>query len=346
MAAARAVFRRLRQVPGFCGEKMATGITYDVLDLRHFGAPQLRPLLEAEADVWSRRLHWDYRASSRLLMQYLDNHMLPGYAAVDSGQIMGYSFCVYEEDKAVIGDVFAMDVDTATGVTPAKAVERTLLNHMLETLMASPHVDRVESQLLLHPTETHAEAFREAGFEVYRRLFMVQKLEGPWNAPRVTLPAGLEMRPWRDDDLSAAARLIAEAYDGHPDSLINHQYCTPGGSLRFLNNIVRYAGCGVFVPPASHVVVERGTRTMAALVLGSRVSPVSGHITQLCVSSRYRRQGLARMLLGVSAAHFMRQGASEISLTVTEMNHEAVKLYEAEEYEVRHSFDAAVWVRP
>ena len=52
------------------------------------------------------------------------------------------------------------------------------------------------------------------------------------------------------------------------------------------------------------------------------------------------------MLLGVSAAHFMRQGASEISLTVTEMNHEAVKLYEAEEYEVRHSFDAAVWVRP
>jgi hypothetical protein len=27
------------------------------------------------------------------------------------------------------------------------------------------------------------------------------------------------------------------------------------------------------------------------------------------------------------------------------MNHEAVKLYEAEAYEVRHSFDAAVWTR-
>ena len=41
-------------------------------------------------------------------MQYLDNHMLPGYAAVAAEQVIGYVFCVYEETKAVIGDVFAM----------------------------------------------------------------------------------------------------------------------------------------------------------------------------------------------------------------------------------------------
>ena len=35
------------------------------------------------------RLHWDYRASAKLLMQYLDNHMLPGYAALESGQVTG-----------------------------------------------------------------------------------------------------------------------------------------------------------------------------------------------------------------------------------------------------------------
>jgi hypothetical protein len=55
-----------------------------------------------------QRLHWDYRASSKLLMQYLDNHMLPGYAALEAGQVTGYAFCVYEETKAVIGDVFAL----------------------------------------------------------------------------------------------------------------------------------------------------------------------------------------------------------------------------------------------
>ena len=87
---------------------MAAGVTIEILDLRHFAAPVLRPVLDAEGELWSKRLHWDYRASARLLMQYLDNHLLPGYAALEGGQVTGYAFCVYEETKAVIGDVFAL----------------------------------------------------------------------------------------------------------------------------------------------------------------------------------------------------------------------------------------------
>src|ERR1700684_1690077 len=88
---------------------MATGVSIEILDLRHFEAPMLRPVLEAEGEMWKKRLHWDYRTSSKLLMQYLDSHMPPGYAAVEAGQVTGYAFCVYEETKAVIGDVFALD---------------------------------------------------------------------------------------------------------------------------------------------------------------------------------------------------------------------------------------------
>jgi ribosomal protein S18 acetylase RimI-like enzyme len=84
---------------------------------------------------------------------------------------------------------------------------------------------------------------------------------------------------------------------------------------------------------------------MVALLLGSRVSPQSGHITQVCVHPRYRRCGLARMLLSIAAFSFMRQGVSEISLTVTEANTHAVELYLAEGYTCEHSFDAAVWER-
>jgi len=64
---------------------MAAGVSIEILDLRHFAAPVLRPVLEAEGELWSQRLHWDYRASARLLMQYLDNHLLPGYAALEAG---------------------------------------------------------------------------------------------------------------------------------------------------------------------------------------------------------------------------------------------------------------------
>jgi ribosomal protein S18 acetylase RimI-like enzyme len=95
----------------------------------------------------------------------------------------------------------------------------------------------------------------------------------------------------------------------------------------------------------SHVVVHRTTREFVGLVLGSRVSPESGHITQLCVHPAYRRHGMARMLLSVAAFHFMRQGATEISLTVTQANKKAIDLYMGEGYTCQHEFDAAVWMR-
>jgi len=75
---------------------MTSSVSIEILDLRHFTAPLLRPVLEVEGDLWRHRLHWDYRASARLLMQYLDGHMLPGYAAVEDGIVTGYTFCVYE----------------------------------------------------------------------------------------------------------------------------------------------------------------------------------------------------------------------------------------------------------
>ena len=341
------------------GETMATRVSIEILDLRHFAAPMLRPVLEVEGELWKQRLHWDYRTSARLLMQYLDSHMLPGYAALEAGRISGYAFCVYEETKAVIGDVFALpDFKAGDLATPpqeqgpshpipalALEVEETLLRHLFELLQNSPQVDRVESQLLLHPSGAHAGVFHEAGFKIFRRLFMVQQLHDLWRQPRTGLPGSLELRPWRDEDLSSASRLITEAYRDHPDRVINDQYRSSQGSLRFLHNIVRYSGCGTFVAPVSHVVAQRGSRELVALVLGSRVSPESGHITQVCVHPDYRRRGLARMLLSLAAFHFMRLGVTEISLTVTESNTQAIDLYHAEGYACPHSFDAAVWKR-
>ncbi|MFP5236232.1 MAG: GNAT family N-acetyltransferase [Acidobacteriota bacterium] len=328
---------------------MTPGISLEILDLRHFSAPLLRPLLEAEGGVWRERLHWDYHNSARLLMQYLDSHMLPGYAAVDAGRVIGYAFCVYEDTKAVVGDVFAHPGEA--GGSPrdpdrpsATELENTLLRHLFETLQNSPHVDRIESQLLVHSSGEHASVFREAQFTLHPRLFMIQALHAGQQF-RPALPPALELRTWRDDDLNAAARLISLAYSGHPDSVINDQYRTASGSLRFLHNIVRYAGCGAFVPQVSSVVIERGSRDLVGLILGSRVSAQSGHITQICVRPDYRRRGLARVLLNSAATEFWRQGMTEVSLTVTQANAGAINLYREEAYECRHTFDAAVWER-
>lgn len=325
---------------------MAETAPIEILDLRHFAAALIRPVIEAEGELWQQRLHWDYRTSARLLMQYLDSHSLPGYAALEAEKVVGYAFCVYEETKAIVGDVFAVNGRPATHAAGgAPRIETTLLKHLFETLLNSPQVNRVESQLLLHPSGSHVEIFQANGFRIFRRLFMVQRLQGIMTQPRTTLPDELEVRVWREDDLGSASRLIAEAYRGHTDSLINDQYCSVHGSLRFLHNIVRYSGCGQFSPQASHVVVHRPSRELIALILCSRVSPQSGHITQVCVHPNYRRAGLARMLLSAAASCFTHQGAEEISLTVTEANTHAIDLYKDEGYTCAHAFDAGVWVR-
>jgi ribosomal protein S18 acetylase RimI-like enzyme len=330
---------------------MTSGVSLEILDLRHFSGSLLRPLLESEGEVWRGRLHWDYGTSAKLLLQYLDSRMLPGYAALENGRVTGYAFCVYEETKAVIGDVFAVAgaADSygskAAGPQPSQEIEERLLTHLFETLQHSPQVDRIESQLLLHPSGEHAGLFRDAGFTLYRRLFMVQDLTAARGGLRHDPPQDLEIRPWRDDDLSTAGRLISEAYADHPDSLINDQYRSAHGSMRFLHNIVRYSGCGTFAPQVSYVVCDRMTREMVALVLGSRVSADSGHITQLCVRPRYRRLGLARTLMAMASAGFVRLGMKEVSLTVTEANQRAIELYRSEQYACRHTFDAAVWQR-
>jgi ribosomal protein S18 acetylase RimI-like enzyme len=333
---------------------MASSLSLEILDLRHFAAPTLRPVLEAESAIWRERLNWDYLASAKLLLQYLDARSLPGYVALDAGRVTGYVFCVYEDSKAVIGDVFALPEGlpregSGLGITEhgaGREVEESLLHRLLELLLHSPGVDRIESQLLLHRDGEHTEIFLRSGFEVYRRLYLRRSLMGTLDEARFDLAGELEMRPWHDQDLNAAGKLIAEAYRDHPDSLINDQYRTVHGSQRFLQNIVRFPGCGVFSPQASHVIVNRKSRELVALLLGSRVSAQCGHITQVCVHPEYRRLGLARMLLRVAALQFQRLGMTELTLTVTETNARAVELYQSEAYEVAHSFNAAVWVRP
>lgn len=55
---------------------MTPALQLEIFDLRHFSAGSLRPLLDAESLVWSERLHWDYRSSADLLLQYLDSRVL------------------------------------------------------------------------------------------------------------------------------------------------------------------------------------------------------------------------------------------------------------------------------
>jgi ribosomal protein S18 acetylase RimI-like enzyme len=316
----------------------ATGA--EVLDLRHFASADLRPLLDEEVESWGEALAWDYRSSSEMILRYVDAKILPGYAAVERGSLVGYSFFVYEGNKGVIGDLFV-----SPRRADVRAVEVRLIEHVVETLQQSPGVHRVEAQLLAHHTGEVAAPFVSNGFQRFRRLFLSLDLDGGAGA---TIPAArplkdVAIRHWTEADYQPAAGIITAAYRAHIDSEINDQYRTNAGSLRFLNNIVRFPGCGVFDAEASFVAIHESTDALIGVILCSRVRDDVGHVTQVCLLPEYRGIGIGEALMAATSNALRRRRFNLLTLTVTEANDRAVELYRKMGFAEKRVFDAFVW---
>ncbi len=313
----------------------------EILDLRHFSSADLRPLIEDEMRVWARLLSWDYSSSAEMILRYIDSKILPGYAALDRGRIFGYAFFVYEGNKGVIGDLF---VSSTNGARPANSheVEWRLLVHVIETLQQSPGVHRIEAQLLVHEAGQVSQPFVDQGFQRYPRLFMVQPLRG-MRRPMPAVAPEVEIRRWSEQDYQPAAAVITAAYRGHVDSEINDQYRNLSGALRFLNNIVRFPGCGQFDADSSFVAVQKSARNVIGVILCSRVRGDVGHVTQVCLLPEHRGKGIGEALLAQTATHLQKRGFASLSLTVTEANSRAVELYKRLGFDIKRVFDAFVW---
>jgi len=310
----------------------------EILDLRHFNSQHLRPLMERETRLWAELMSWDYRPSAEMILRYVDSKILPGYAAVENGRIGGYSFFVYEGSKGVIGDLFA---DNSIRL-PGETVEERLAAHVIDTLQRSPGIHRIEAQLLTHDSGALNGPFLAEGFRQYPRLFMVLPLKNGAR-PQITASPEIEFRRWVEQDFQPAASVITTSYRGHIDSEINDQYRSLNGSLRFLNNIVRFPGCGVFDGSASFVALHRPSRSIAGLLLCSRVREDVGHVTQVCVLPEHRRKNIAESLIGLCTQELRTRNFSALSLTVTEANTNAVELYRRLGFDTRRRFDAFVW---
>ena len=313
-------------------------------------------MLEDEISMWGRMLAWDYSTSAEMILRYMDAKILPGYAAIERGSIFGYSFFVYEQSKGVIGDLYVREnarenargnghesIGNGSRKSGQREVEERLLTHVIETLQQSPGIHRIEAQLLAHNTGEVAGPFLQQGFSRHPRLFMNFDIEKHARAALPPLPAQFETRPWSEQEYQSAAAVITAAYRGHLDSEINDQYRTLTGSLRFLNNIVRFPGCGTFDARASFVVFHRRTRTLVGLILCSLVRPDVGHITQVCVLPEYRSAGLGEVMMAASTKNLRGRGLRFISLTVTEANDRAIALYKRIGFESTRVFDAFVW---
>src|SRR5471032_528192 len=137
-----------------------------VVDLRRLSARDLEPLLEEETAAWRDELEWDFEKSADLVRRFVDLLAFNGSALIEDNAVAGYMYYVLEENKGLIGDLYVRrDLRTAER-------ETLLLEAAMEPIMASPPIDRIESQLMMlsHAPE-RAVPFVDY-LSVYERNFM------------------------------------------------------------------------------------------------------------------------------------------------------------------------------
>jgi ribosomal protein S18 acetylase RimI-like enzyme len=309
-----------------------------VVDLRKVSAADLTPLLEEETGVWQRALDWDFESSAELVRRFVDMQALSGFALLEGRRVIGYCYYIREEKKGLIGDLYVRERE--------RTVERehALIEATLEALWRSGGVHRVESQLLLLDSPLARKVPFAQWFRAFPRRFLEVSAKQTLTL-RDHATQGVSITPWTEARQDDSARLVAAAYRGHIDSEINDQYRSPGGSRRFLSNIVQYPGCGTFFGPASFAAVASngGKGELCGISLASLVARETGHITQICVAPSQRGKGVGYALLRRSMLALAAQGCRTVGLTVTSKNTGAIRLYEQMGFTDRRDFAAYVW---
>jgi ribosomal protein S18 acetylase RimI-like enzyme len=309
----------------------------ELVELRQLRTEDLHFLLEREIDDWRVQLDWDFRPSAELVRRFVGMRALTGYAMLAGGRVGGYVYSVADERKGLVGDLYILPEHRTV------ENENRLLDAVLDNVMRTPYLHRIECQLLMLDSRLGRPLPRSQFLSRYPRCFMAVDTRKILEMPPGPAATRVILEEWTDRRQDAAARVIAAAYQGHIDSSINDQYRSVSGSRRFLTNIVQYPGCGAFYPPASFVSLDADSGGVHGLSVASLLAPDVGHITQICVSPEIRGTGVGYELLRRSLTAFARAGCRKASLTVTAANHDAVRLYERAGFRAIRAFSALVW---
>jgi ribosomal protein S18 acetylase RimI-like enzyme len=327
-------------------------VTSEIIDIRQFTANQFLPLLQAESRVWRSRLRWDYNSSVRLISSCLEEKRLQGYALVHQSEIKGYSFFFYEGEKGLIGTLFV----EPDGGELNQALR--LLEHVIETLAGIPGVYRVETQLPHFAFEDLNSCFAAHRFHGYQRSFMALSLKDRKAAippaavaPNASGPGGKSIigdfvvEPWERRHDHQAAQLLYHTYRNHVDAVINDQYASEVGASRLIENIMNQRGCGEYLPKASQVALHRATGKLAGVLGLTSVQPHTAHIPQIAVANEFQGAGLGTTMMEIAFQDLANRGFEEVSLTVTDLNVGALRLYQRLGFENFRTFGAFVWNR-
>lgn len=323
---------------------------FEIIDIRRFEPKEFSNLIEAESRAWNDTLLWDFAASARVINACLRDRRLSGYALVDEGRIRGYCFFFYDGEKGIVGDLF-VHPDLA-----GRGLERDLLEHALETLLGTPGLERVEAQLPHYEREELESCFLSRRFQSFLRRFMSFSLQGhrpqagaiPRSDPAAESPSmreDIELIPWQKRFNDDAAEMLYQAYREHVDALINDQYASVMGATRLIENIFNNQGCGEFLARVSRMAVHRPTGQLAGILTVTCVRARTAHIPQVGVGPSFQGLGVGTALMEAAFQDLAKEGYEQVTLTVTDANAGAVRLYQRLGFETFRAFGAFIYSR-
>jgi ribosomal protein S18 acetylase RimI-like enzyme len=306
------------------------------LPISHLDEAVLLPLMEEEEAAWLSDLGWDYAPIRQILFSFVRQKLLPGYVAVNAAKAIGYIYFLVNQAKGIIGAIYLSKSDYSQ-----EAVEQ-LLSLTISCLKDSSNIRRVEAQIMPFNNLSLTAAFTQHGFRYYPRYYMDMNL---YAVEKKTEPSSSEkILPWDSDYLERAAELTLMSYRNQTDAEICEDYCTRAGCQNYLRSLVENPGCGVFMPEASFVSLDR-QGALCGFVICCRISGASGMIPQIAVHPSCQGRGLGNSLIHHSMEVLRARDFNTLSLTVTKKNRRAYDWYQRLGFKIRKEFGAYVWNR-
>jgi ribosomal protein S18 acetylase RimI-like enzyme len=140
--------------------------------------------------------------------------------------------------------------------------------------------------------------------------------------PPPTWPAGFTCAAWRDDLLETHTDILAQSFEGSPDTLVFPSLGHLAGCRGLMTEIVNRRA---FIPEATWLVI--GPQGPCGTIQALRERGVLGAIQNVGIVPRWRGRGLGRNLLLQSLRGMYSSGLGRAVLEVTANNVTAVGLY-------------------
>lgn len=296
----------------------------------------LQPLMEDEERMWRADLDWDYAPIRQVLVAFIKQKLLPGYAAIADNKALGYTYFLINQSKGVIGALYAMNAANSQ-----EAVDK-LLALSISCLKDTQNIKRVEAQIMSFHHLNLDSAFTRNGFSHCRRYYLGLDLDN--HRKKAELPSALRIIPWDSTYLARTAEMTRLSYENQVDAEICEDYRTRTGCESYLRSLVENPGCGIFIPEASFIGLdERGAPY--GFVFCCRISSGAAIIPQIAVHPLYQGKRLGNTLMNRAFAQLKALGFSTVSLTATKENLRAFDWYQRLGFKMRKEFGAYVWQR-